>query len=77
MVKIMNIKLIVLDIDGVLTDGKVVIDNKKNEYKTLNYHDIDGITSLKRKGLKIALLTGEDTFLVDVIANRLGGNKYY
>lgn len=72
MVKIMNIKLIVLDIDGVLTDGKVVIDGDNNEFKTLNYHDMDGITLLKQKGINIALLTGEDTVLVDIIANRLG-----
>lgn len=75
MVKKMNIKLIVLDIDGVLTDGKVVIDENKTECKTLNYHDMDGITLLKQKGLKLALLTGEDTLLVDVIANRLGVTK--
>lgn len=68
----MKIKLIVLDIDGVLTDGKVVIDTSNNEYKTLNYHDMDGITLLKRKGVNITLLTGEDTVLADIIANRLG-----
>lgn len=68
----MKIKLIVLDIDGVLTDGRVVIDNNNNEYKSLNYHDMDGITLLKQKGVNIALLTGEDTPFVDTIAKRLG-----
>lgn len=67
-----NIKLIALDIDGVLTDGKVIIDDKSNEYKTLNYRDMDGITLLKQKGVHIALLTGENTVLADIIANRLG-----
>lgn len=64
--------LIVLDIDGVLTDGKVVIDVNNKEFKTLNYHDMDGITLLKQKEVNIALLTGEDNMLVDIIANRLG-----
>ena len=68
----MKIKLIVLDIDGVLTDGKVIINDNNNEYKTLNYRDMDGITLLKQKKVDIALLTGEDTVLADIIANRLG-----
>lgn len=67
-----KIKLIILDIDGVLTDGKVVIDNNNNEYKTLNYRDMDGITLLKQKGVNIALLTGENSILTNIIANRLG-----
>ena len=72
MTRLMNIKLIVLDIDGVLTDGKVTINDGNNEYKTLNYRDMDGITLLKQKGLGIALLTGEDTVLADIIASRVG-----
>ncbi len=67
-----KIKLIVLDIDGVLTDDKVIIDADNNEYKTLNYRDMDGITLLKQKGVNIALLTGENTAFVDTIAKRLG-----
>lgn len=66
------IKLIVLDIDGVLTDGKVIIDAEGNEYKTLNYRDMDAISLLKQQGVNIALLTGENTVLADIIANRLG-----
>lgn len=70
--KKIKIKLIVLDIDGVLTNGRVTVDIKGNEYKNLNYRDMDTISLLKQNGLNIALLTGEDTMLVDVIANRLG-----
>jgi len=66
------IKLLVLDIDGVLTDGRLVIDALGNEYKSINIRDLDGITWLKSRGVGLALLTGEDTALVDVIAKRLG-----
>ena len=66
------IKLLVLDIDGVLTDGRLVIDARGNEYKTINIRDLDGISWLKSRGVALALLTGEDTALVDVIARRLG-----
>ncbi|MDP2923777.1 MAG: HAD hydrolase family protein [Candidatus Omnitrophota bacterium] len=67
----MKIKLLILDIDGILTDGRYIIDAFNNEYKSLNYRDSDAITWLKNKGLNIALLTGEDSLFVDNIANRL------
>ena len=65
-----KIKLLALDIDGVLTDGRLIIDTPGNEYKTINYRDLDGITWLRNKGLNLALLTGEDNALVDAIAKR-------
>lgn len=68
----MKINLLVLDIDGVLTNGKLIIDAQNNEYKFLNYRDLDGINWLKGRGLNLALLTGEDTAFVDTIAKRLG-----
>jgi len=68
----MKIELLALDIDGVLTDGRILIDALGNEYKSINYRDMDGITWLKSKGLKLALLTGEDTAFADTIAKRLG-----
>ena len=64
--------MVVLDIDGVLSNGKVVIDANSNEYKALNYRDMDGITLLKQEGVNVALLTGENTAFVDTIAKRLG-----
>lgn len=68
----MNVKLLVLDIDGVLTDGRIIIDALSNEYKSINYRDLDGLNWLKSKGLNLALLTGEDIAFVDTIAKRLG-----
>lgn len=68
----MKIKLLVLDIDGVLTDGKVTIDAQNNEYKSINYRDLDAIKVLKDMGLNLALLTGEETAFVDAIGKRLG-----
>ena len=66
----MRIKLLALDIDGVLTDGRIIIDAAGNEYKSINFRDLDGITWLKSKGINLALLTGEDNALVDAIAKR-------
>ena len=68
----MEIKLLALDIDGVLTDGRIVIDTSCREYKSINYRDLDGITWLKNKGVGLVLLTGEETAIVDTLAKRFG-----
>jgi YrbI family 3-deoxy-D-manno-octulosonate 8-phosphate phosphatase len=70
--EVMVITLVVLDIDGVLTDGKLTLDAQNNEYKSINFRDLDAITVLKNNGIKLALLTGEDTALVEAISKRLG-----
>lgn len=68
----MVITLVVLDIDGVLTDGRLILDSRNIEYKSINYRDLDAITVLKNNGIHVAFLTGEDTALVDVMAKRFG-----
>ena len=68
----MKINLLVLDIDGVLTDGRLTLDTKNNEYKSINFRDLDAITEFRNRGLKLALLTGENTPFVDIIAKRFG-----
>lgn len=65
-----KITLVVIDIDGVLTNGKVVIDDRGREYKTINYRDLDSINYLAKKGVKFALLTGEKTDFVDILARK-------
>lgn len=66
------IKVIALDIDGVLTNGTVIIDDEGKERKSLFYRDVDAIFRGKREGLQFALITGEDDILVDQISKRLG-----
>ncbi len=48
------------DIDGVLTDGMVYIDHEGNESKRISFDDIDAIFELKREGVKIGFITGEE-----------------
>lgn len=55
------IRLVLLDIDGVLTDGKVTVDAAGRESKTLDYRDIDAIFELKRRGVRVGFITGEAT----------------
>lgn len=65
------IKVVALDIDGVLTDGTVTINGEGRESKSLFYRDIDAIFRGRREGLRFALITGEDDTLVDQISKRL------
>jgi 3-deoxy-D-manno-octulosonate 8-phosphate phosphatase (KDO 8-P phosphatase) len=65
------IKLVVLDIDGALTDGHLYLDESASEGKSLFYRDFDAISEAQSKGISLALLTGEDRPLCQVIADRL------
>ncbi|MBI4823870.1 MAG: HAD-IA family hydrolase [Nitrospirae bacterium] len=64
------IKAVFLDIDGVLTDGKVTINASGEEAKTISYDDIDAIFELKRLGIKIGFLTGEDNHFTRYVKRR-------
>ena len=71
------IKLIVFDIDGVITDGSVIIDSQGNEQKRVNLKDIDAIFELKRRGFLLAAITGEDTSIVDYFEKRFPWEYFY
>ena len=71
------IKLVVLDIDGVITDGSVIIDTHGNEQKKINLKDIDAIFELHREGYRIAAITGEDTPIVEYFKNRFPWDYFY
>lgn len=66
-----------LDIDGVVTNGEVLLDEQGRESKALYFRDIDAVFAAQRAGLPVALLTGEDTPIVAVIARRLGVERVY
>jgi 3-deoxy-D-manno-octulosonate 8-phosphate phosphatase (KDO 8-P phosphatase) len=56
--KLDTIKLLVLDVDGVLTDGTILLDSRGRESKLFSIIDGHGIKMWKRAGLKIAFLSG-------------------
>ncbi len=58
MVNFADIKLLVLDVDGVLTDGTITINADGSESKSFNSLDGHGMRMWQRAGLKIALLSG-------------------
>lgn len=71
------IKLIVFDIDGVVTDGSVIVDVQGNEQKKINLKDIDAIFELKRRGFILAAITGEKTAIVEYFKNRFPWDYFY
>jgi len=71
------IKLIVTDIDGVLTNGCVTISADGVETKSIAFRDLDAIGIGRRAGYEFAFLTGEDTEIVKFFAHRFGVERLY
>jgi len=71
------IKYVFLDIDGVITDGKLIIDSNGNEQKRINLKDVDAIFELKRKGFMIGAITGESSLIVEYFKNRFPWDFFY
>lgn len=71
------IKLLVFDIDGVLTDGAVIVDTQGHEQKKINLKDIDAIFELDKQGFLLAAVTGEDTEIVSYFENRFPWKYFY
>ena len=58
---IANIKLLALDVDGVLTDGSIILHHDGTESKRFNLLDGHGIRMWHRAGLKTAFISGRET----------------
>jgi len=67
-----SIKLLLLDVDGVLTDGKLYFGNNGEELKAFNIYDGLGIKLLQRSGVQVGIVTGRQSQLVARRAADLG-----
>lgn len=67
-----KIDLMVLDVDGVLTDGKIVLTGDGEEVKAFNSHDGAGMKYWKRLGKKLVIITGRGSAVVTRRAEELG-----
>jgi 3-deoxy-D-manno-octulosonate 8-phosphate phosphatase (KDO 8-P phosphatase) len=77
MVRIAPIKLVIFDVDGVLTDGRIVIDDNGIESKFFHVRDGHGIKLLIRAGIKVAFLTGRQSRVVQRRAEELNVSMVY
>lgn len=67
-----KIKLLLLDVDGVLTDGRIILDNQGNELKAFHVRDGHGIKLAQRAGIIVGIITGRKAEVVNVRARELG-----
>ena len=67
-----RLKAIALDVDGVLTDGGVWWGPNGEEWKRFCFADIMGVSLALKAGLIVALISGEDSPLVDRFATKMG-----
>ncbi|MFK7829154.1 MAG: KdsC family phosphatase [Congregibacter sp.] len=70
-----GLKLLVLDVDGVLTDGRIFYGNDGEELKAFNIKDGLGIKLLQRVGVEVSIITGRRSSIVERRAGELGINK--
>lgn len=71
------IELVIFDIDGVLTDGSILVNSQGQEQKRVNIKDIDAIFELKRRGYLLAAMTGEETEIVEYFHRRFPWDHFY
>jgi len=70
--KAKNIRLFLVDVDGVLTDGGIVYDVDGREIKRFHVRDGHGIKMLQRAGVEVGIITGRTSEVVAVRAKELG-----
>jgi 3-deoxy-D-manno-octulosonate 8-phosphate phosphatase (KDO 8-P phosphatase) len=71
------IKAVVMDVDGVLTDGTVLLDEAGRESKRISFADIMGVSLGRRSGLLFALVSGESGPTLDQIAAKFGIDEVF
>ena len=67
-----HIRLLILDVDGVLTDGGLYYDHAGNVTKRFNVQDGLGIKLLQKAGIEVAIITGRKSGVVAARARDLG-----
>ncbi|WP_320170116.1 HAD-IIIA family hydrolase [Maridesulfovibrio sp.] len=72
-----KIRLLILDVDGVLTDGGLYYDHEGNVMKRFNVQDGLGIKFAQQAGIEVAVITGLDHGAVKERVSELGITDYY
>ena len=75
--KASRIKLVIFDVDGVLTDGSLFIGDDGQEYKAFNSKDGHGMVMLQHTGVQIGIITGRTSEVVKLRMASLGIEHLY
>lgn len=71
------IRWLVLDVDGVLTDGRIILDGAKGEWKAFDVRDGQRIALAAHEGLRTVFLTGRSSRVVERRAAELGVHRVF
>jgi 3-deoxy-D-manno-octulosonate 8-phosphate phosphatase (KDO 8-P phosphatase) len=71
------IRLLILDVDGVLTDGRLYIGPRGEALKVFNVHDGHGLVLLQRCGIAVAIISGRRSPMMAVRCRELGVRHLY
>ena len=72
-----KIKLVIFDVDGVLTDGGLILGENGNEYKIFHVRDGQGLVMLRDSGCQIAVITARESKIVAERMTALGIKYVY
>ncbi len=75
--RLKKIKLLILDVDGVMTDGRIIFDSNGVESKFFNVKDGHGIKMLQRAGIEVGIVSGRKSQVVANRAKELGIDRVY
>lgn len=75
--RILPIRLIAFDVDGILTDGGLYLSDSGEEFKRFNSLDGHGLKMLKASGVELAIITGRTSRCVEMRAKNLGITHLY
>ena len=67
-----RVRLLVLDVDGVLTDGRLYFSGAGEELKVFDVRDGHGLVAVQRAGIVVAIISGRNSTAVDRRAAELG-----
>jgi 3-deoxy-D-manno-octulosonate 8-phosphate phosphatase (KDO 8-P phosphatase) len=67
-----SIEALVMDVDGVLTDGTFSLSASGEETKRFSFEDVMGLSRARRAGVTLALISGESGALIDRFAYKVG-----
>ncbi len=72
-----SVKLLLLDVDGILTDGKLYVGETGEQFKAFNTLDGHGIKLLQKAGIQVGIISGRDSAALLHRASELGINLLY
>ena len=75
--KATKIKLLILDVDGILTDGSLYIGQTNECFKAFHVHDGLGLSLLLSTNIKVAIMTARQSDIVTTRLNELGITEIY